>query len=82
MRTCTLYLKFRWIKAWGVSIGSEHKMRKAANEMVRSNLVTEAAPFSFPCKRNGVEIRAAPLVYVPKLISKVFELLEKNEKYA
>ena len=45
-------------------MGSERKMRKAAKEMVGTNLVSEAAPFSFSLKRGGEEIRIAPLVYL------------------
>ncbi len=70
----------RWLKASGVTMGSERKMRKVATEMVGTNLLSEAAPFSFSLKRGGEEIRAVPLVYVPDLGAKVFQLLEQNEK--
>jgi len=56
-------------------------MRKAAVEMVGTNLLSEAAPFSFRLKSGGEEIRAAPLVYIPDLGAKVLELLEQNERY-
>ena len=62
-------------------MGSERKMRKAAVEMVGTNLLSEAAPFSFCLKSGGEEIRAAPLVYIPDLCAKVLELLEQNERY-
>ena len=55
-------------------------MRKAAAEMVGSNLVSEAAPFPFSLKSGGEQIRAAPLVYVPDLGVKVLQLLEQNER--
>ena len=61
-------------------MGSERKMRMAAKEMVGSNLASEAAPFTFPLKSSGVEIRAAPYVYVPELEAKVKQLLEQNER--
>jgi len=55
-------------------------MRKAAVEMVGTNLLSEAAPFSFHLKSGGEEIRAAPLVYILDLGAKVLELLEQNER--
>ncbi len=65
----------------GITMGSERKMRKAAAEMVGTNLSSEAAPFSFSLKRGGEEIRAAPMVYVPDLGAKVLQLLEQNERW-
>ena len=52
-------------------------MRAAAKEMVGINLAAESAPFPFPLKSGGLEVRAAPYVYVPNLETK---LLEKNER--
>ena len=71
----------RWLRASGITMGSERKMRTASKEMVGTNLASEAAPFSFSLKSGGEEIRLAPLVYVPDLEAKVFELLEQNERY-
>lgn len=48
-------------------MGSERKMRMADKEMVGSNLASEAAPFTFPLKGSGVEVRTAPYMYVPDL---------------
>lgn len=60
-------------------MGSERKMRKAAKEMVGSNLTSEAAPFTFTLKSGGMEIRVAPYMYVPDLEGKVKQLWEQNE---
>lgn len=61
-------------------MGSERKMRKVAKEMVGDNLTSEAAPFTFALKSRGMEIRAAPYVYVPELAAKIEQLLEQNER--
>ena len=55
-------------------------MRAAAKEMIGNNLVAESAPFTFSLKGGGLEVRAAPYVYVPNLETKVVQLLEKNER--
>ena len=43
------------------------------------NLEGEEAPFPFPTSR-GVDIRPAPLVYIPDLIGKVTQMLDQNDK--
>ena len=69
------------MKAWGVSIASERKQRALSKELVGSNLASEAALFSFPMESCGEELRPAPLVYVPDLSGKIFQLLEQNDRY-
>ena len=73
-------LKFRWLKASGISIGCEERMRQISREMIRGNLKGEIAPFSFSLKSGGEEIRGAALVYAPNLVEKVFQLLDENAK--
>ena len=69
------------MKAWGVSIASERNQRALSKELVGSNLASEAAFFSFPMVSCGEELRPAPLVYVPDLSGKIFQLLEQNYRY-
>ena len=76
-----VYSWIRWMKAWGVSIASERKQRALSKELVGSNLASEAALFSFPMESCGEELRPAPLVYVPDLSGKIFQLLEQNDRY-
>ena len=72
---------FRWLNASNVSMGSMRLMRKATKELLGTNLTSEAAPFTFSLKSGGLEIRAAPYVYIPNLTEKIVQLLEKNESY-
>jgi len=51
-----------------ISLGSERKQRIHANCLLRDNLTTEEAVFSFPLKSGGEELRATPFVYVPDLV--------------
>ncbi len=71
----------RWLKACGIVIPSEKKQRLLSHELLGDNLEAEAAPFSFPLKHGGEDIRPAPLVYVTDLAAKVLQLLEQNERY-
>lgn len=71
----------RWMKAWGVTVASERKQRALSKELVGNNLSSEAALFSFPLESCGEELRPAPLVYVPDLSGKIFQLLEQNDRY-
>ena len=73
--TCT-----RWLKEYGIALSSEQKQRKRAAVMIGDNLEAEPVPFTFSLASGGEEIRAAPLVYVPDLVKKVFALLQENEE--
>ena len=65
----------------GVNIASENKQRCLAKKQLEAtNVVAEAAPFSFPLKR-GEEMRPAALAYVNKLTSLVYHLLDENDRY-
>ena len=70
----------RWLSEWNVSIASERKLRKRANAIVTTNLKGESVPLTFSLKSGGEEIRAAPLVFIPELKEKVFQLLHSNSK--
>ena len=69
----------RWLTEWNVSVVSEPKLRKRSKEVITTNLKAEAVPFTFSLTSGGEEIRAAPLVFVPDLKAKIFQLLDKNE---
>ena len=69
----------RWMKSWGIQIASESRVRRMSEELVGDNIDGEEAPFCFP-GTTGVDIRPAPLVYVPDLIMKITQLLDQNEK--
>ena len=68
---------FRWLKASGVSIACEEKMRDIARSTLGDNLKGEIAPFSFPillAHSGGIEMRGMPHVFMPDLIKKVTQL--------
>ena len=67
------------MKSWGIQIASESRVRRISEKLVGGNLDGEEAPFSFS-GTTGVDIRPAPLVYVPDLIHKIIQLLDQNEK--
>lgn len=61
----------RWLTEWNVRVVSEPKLRKRSKEIITTNLLADAVPFTFSLKSGGEEIEAAPLVYVPDL-KKIF----------
>lgn len=67
------------MKSWGIQIASEKELRRVSREQLGDNLEGEEAPFSFPSTR-GVDIRPAPLVYIPDLVGKVTQMLDQNDK--
>ena len=72
---------YRWLKMWGVHIKSERNLRNTSGQLVSTEVLYEAVPFSFPIKRGGEELRPAPLAYIPNLVAKVEELLHQNERF-
>ena len=60
-------------------LASERKMRMVSKSMVGDNLVAEEVPLSQPL-RIGVDLVLAPLVYVPDLVAKIFQLLDQNAR--
>ena len=63
-----------------MSLASEKKQRKLAQEQLGDNLVTKTAPFSFKLPGGGEELRGAVHVYIPNLVEKITKLLEQNEQ--
>ena len=55
-------------------------MRLLSKDIIGDNLVAEEAPLSQPL-RVGVDVVLSPLVYVPDLGAKIFQLLEENDRY-
>ena len=69
----------RWLKASGISIACEEKMREIAQQISgRDELKGEIAPFSFALPSGGEELRETPHIFMLDLIKKVTELLEQN----
>ena len=68
------------MKAFGVQIACEKQLRKVSKEAIRENLAGEATPFYISGKP-GIDIQLAPRVFVPNLVSKVFQVLDQNERY-
>ena len=54
-------------------------MRKLSIQQCGTNLAAEAVPFSMHLK-DGVDLSPAPMVHVPNLGEKVFQLLDQNER--
>ena len=70
----------RWLKASGVSISCEEKMRQIARGLLGENLQGEVAPLSFRLSSGGEEIRGAPLVFMPDLNQKVIQMLDDDHR--
>eukprot|EP00731_Ephydatia_muelleri_P009881 Em0005g467a len=68
----------RWLKASGVSISCEEKMRQIARGLLGENLQGEVAPLSFCLSSGGEAIRGAPLIFMPDLNQKVIKMLDDN----
>ena len=76
---CVIVL-YRWMKVWGIQIASERSLRHRAATLVHNDFIAENAMFSFPLKSGGEELKPAPVVYVPHLKNKIFDLLDKNNR--
>ena len=61
-------------------MASEQQLQKLSKEQIGTNLAGEAVPFAFQLQK-GVDLRPAPLVYVPDLVAKVLQLLDQNDRY-
>ena len=68
------------MKAQGVKLASERSTRILSKEMIGENLAAEEVPLSQPL-RFGVDLKLAPLVYVPNLVAKIIQLLDQNKRY-
>lgn len=60
-------------------MASEHSMRKLSLQQCGTNMAAEAVPFSVNL-RDRVDLSPAPMVHVPDLKQKVFQLLDQNER--
>ena len=67
------------MSAQGVKLASEHQMRALSKGIVGDNLVGEEVPLAQPLHL-GVDLILAPLVYVPDLVKKIFQLLDQNDR--
>lgn len=70
----------RWLTTWNVQISSERSLRKRSKAVTSDNLKSEVAPLTFSLKSGREEIRGAPLVFIPSLNEKLFQLLDKRQK--
>lgn len=62
-------------------IPSEKKQRRLSEDILGDNLEAEEAPFSFALQHGGEDLRPAPLVFVPDLVTFVLQYLEQNQRY-
>ena len=58
-----------------VSLASEQSQRTLAKEAIGGNITAEMVPFTFPADSGGDEMREAPFVNVPNLITQVADTL-------
>ena len=63
----------------GIQLASEKQLWRVSKELLSDNFEAEEAQFSFPTS-GGVDIRPAPLVYVPDLVGNIVQMLEHNDK--
>ena len=70
------YIK-RYLSSRGVKLASERSMRMVSKQIVGcDNLASEEVPLSQPLSV-CVDVVLAPLVYVPDLRGKIFQLLDQ-----
>lgn len=60
-------------------MASERSVRQLSAELIGDNIVGEEVPLSMPLQY-GVDLKLSPLVYLPDLLGKIFQLLEQNER--
>ena len=65
-----------------ISIASERKQPSLAKSIVGENQVAEMGAFTKRLDGGGEEICEVPFVYIPNLIVKVSDLVEKHRQYA
>ncbi len=68
-------------EAVGNVAGQREEAEESCKGRVGKKLEAKAVPMTFHLKSGGVEVRVAPLVYIPNRPEKVFELLDENNKY-
>ena len=62
-------------------MGSEVKQRALAKEIVGDNLVAEVGAFTVKRDGGGESIKEVPFVYVPNLIRKATDVIQKHRGY-
>ena len=70
----------RWLSKWGMKLASEKRMRELTPEWAPDDIEGELMPFSFAVKETE-EVRAAPCVYTPNLLSRVITFMEALSRY-
>ena len=65
-----------------IFIASEGKQHSLAKSIVGENLVAEIGAFTKRLDGGGEEICEVTFVYIPNLIIKVTDLVEKHRQYA
>ncbi len=69
--------QYMWLKSLNIAVGSEQKQRSLAKGIVGDNMAAEMGAFM---KEGGEEIQEVPFAYVPHLIRKATDLIEKHRK--
>ena len=67
----------RWLKASGVSLAGEERMRNICRRIVGNNLKGEMVLFSFPYTSGSEELREAALVYIPDLVQRLLNFWKR-----
>ena len=76
-----LQMCHRWLAEAGVRIASEKKQRLLSKQLITTEIKAQAAPFTFPLKGGGEEVKLSPMAYIPHLADKVFELLDQHARF-
>lgn len=71
----------RWLKKWGIKMGSERQQRKRVKEIAPYPIEADTALFTFKTKSGGEEFCMAAIAYVEDLCHLVESLLEENKRY-
>ena len=69
----------KWMKAQGIQLASERRVRRLSQEILGDNLAATEVPLSQPLWF-GVDLKVSPLVYVPDLVERILQLLEQNDR--
>ena len=71
---------YRWLKKWGVKMGSERRQRQLAQQIAPYPIEAESVLFSFTRKSAGEEFRTAAMAYIEDLSHLVQTLLAENKR--
>ena len=78
---CICALNCRWLSKWGLKLASESRTRNIAQELAPYDTIGELLLFVITAN-DGEEIRTAPCVYTPHLVSCMETFLEELSRYA